>query len=150
MENNGCFGRDRVYPVLSAWFLCISSSGVAKLSHSIKPWSRLPKGTPHQKKPSKNVSNSRMRGNVTLEARVDKIKEDLCSLPELIHKHFKTWSNGAHDFQLKYMNTLALGTDVVLHAATGSGKSMWPPSRMSLPYRQQQSTVWGVDAHVRS
>jgi replicative superfamily II helicase len=49
--------------------------------------------------------------------------EELLNLPDLIKTHFKTWTDGARDFQLESMEAQVLGKDVLIHAATGSGKT---------------------------
>ena len=56
--------------------------------------------------------------------KTDKSKAaELLNLPELIETHFKTWTDGARDFQLESMEAQALGKDVLIHAATSSGKT---------------------------
>ncbi|KAJ6609629.1 P-loop containing nucleoside triphosphate hydrolase protein [Mycena sp. CBHHK59/15] len=51
------------------------------------------------------------------------IREELKLLPGLIKQHFKKWTNGAQAFQLQCMEAQILRKDVLLHAATGSGKT---------------------------
>lgn len=51
------------------------------------------------------------------------LEGELKQLPSLIKKSFRTWSQGARPFQLKAMSAQVLGVDVLLHAATGAGKT---------------------------
>lgn len=51
------------------------------------------------------------------------IDEELGTLPDLIKAKFKGWDDGPHDFQSDCMGAQAHGIDVLLHAATSSGKT---------------------------
>ncbi|KAF8218135.1 P-loop containing nucleoside triphosphate hydrolase protein, partial [Mycena galopus ATCC 62051] len=51
------------------------------------------------------------------------IEKELELLPELIQAKYSKWTNGAKPFQLECMRAQKLGTNVILHAATGSGKT---------------------------
>jgi superfamily II DNA helicase RecQ len=53
----------------------------------------------------------------------DAIQKELDLLPELIRANYTTWKDGARPFQLECMAAQVLQTDVLLHAATGSGKT---------------------------
>jgi len=44
-------------------------------------------------------------------------------LPDLIKQKFTTWQDGARPFQMECMRAQVLHQDVLLHAATGSGKT---------------------------
>jgi superfamily II DNA helicase RecQ len=44
-------------------------------------------------------------------------------LPELVKENFKNWKDGARPFQLTCMGAQILSQDVLLHAATGAGKT---------------------------
>ncbi|KAI0308862.1 P-loop containing nucleoside triphosphate hydrolase protein [Amylostereum chailletii] len=48
---------------------------------------------------------------------------ELKQLPDLVKKHFKTWFTGAKPFQIDSMKAQVMGKDVLIHAATGSGKT---------------------------
>ncbi|KAJ7191550.1 P-loop containing nucleoside triphosphate hydrolase protein [Mycena pura] len=54
---------------------------------------------------------------------LETIREELKLLPSLIKQHFKKWTNGAQPFQLQCMEAQKLRRDVLLLAATGSGKT---------------------------
>ncbi|KAF8148868.1 P-loop containing nucleoside triphosphate hydrolase protein [Crassisporium funariophilum] len=56
-------------------------------------------------------------------AKLAALQKKLESLPELIKAHFKKWTAGACDFQLSCMWAQVLKQDVLLQAATGSGKT---------------------------
>ena len=51
------------------------------------------------------------------------LEKELEQLPSLIKQKFKKWTNGARDFQLACMRAQVLKKDVLLQAATGSGKT---------------------------
>ncbi|KAJ7084890.1 P-loop containing nucleoside triphosphate hydrolase protein [Mycena belliarum] len=51
------------------------------------------------------------------------IREELKLLPELIKANYKKWRDGPKKFQLECMEAQKLGQDVLLHAATGAGKT---------------------------
>ena len=51
------------------------------------------------------------------------LEKELEQLPSLIKQKFKKWTNGAHDFQLAGMQAQILKKDILLQAATGSGKT---------------------------
>lgn len=81
----------------------------------------VPVGTGHKVKPKHRKTPARPT-TLSPEQR-DQINTEILSLPELIKKHYKNWSNGAKDFQLEAMKAQLLGRDVIIHAATGSGKT---------------------------
>jgi superfamily II DNA helicase RecQ len=51
------------------------------------------------------------------------LEKELEQLPSLIKQKFKKWTNGARDFQLACMRAQVLKKDILLQAATGSGKT---------------------------
>jgi ATP-dependent helicase YprA (DUF1998 family) len=51
------------------------------------------------------------------------IQKELELLPDLIRANYSKWKGGAKPFQLECMRAQKLGTNVILHAATGSGKT---------------------------
>ena len=51
------------------------------------------------------------------------IEKELEGLPDLIQTKYGAWKDGARDFQLACMRAQVLRQDVLLHAATGSGKT---------------------------
>ncbi|KAF8952569.1 P-loop containing nucleoside triphosphate hydrolase protein [Flammula alnicola] len=56
-------------------------------------------------------------------AKLAALEKELERLPNLIKTHFKKWSDGAREFQLSCMRAQVLKKDVLLHAATGAGKT---------------------------
>ncbi|PPQ76285.1 hypothetical protein CVT26_009680 [Gymnopilus dilepis] len=77
------------------------------------PPSQPPVGTRHKVKPPKKPWSTKLAA----------LEKELEELPSLIKKKFKKWTNGARDFQLKCMRAQVLKQDVLLQAATGSGKT---------------------------
>ncbi|KAJ7101668.1 P-loop containing nucleoside triphosphate hydrolase protein, partial [Mycena epipterygia] len=65
---------------------------------------------------------ARLTSKITPE-QLNNIQEELKLLPGLIKTHYMKWTNGAQDFQLECMGAQKLGREVLLHAATGSGKT---------------------------
>jgi superfamily II DNA helicase RecQ len=51
------------------------------------------------------------------------MQKELELLPDLIRANYSKWKDGAKPFQLECMRAQKLGTNVILHAATGSGKT---------------------------
>jgi superfamily II DNA helicase RecQ len=75
--------------------------------------SELPVSTHHRvKAPSKLFA-----------ARLAALEKELEELPSLIKQKYKKWTNGARDFQLACIRAQVLKKDVLLQAATGSGKT---------------------------
>jgi superfamily II helicase len=95
------------------------------------PRSPSPVGTRHKRKRPHNDAQpshltrkgSRSHHNTaTAEDLAARLKE-LETLPDLIKEKFTTWTNGAHSFQMECMKAQVLQKDLLLHAATGSGKT---------------------------
>lgn len=88
-------------------------------------------GTRHQRKRHRSNSKpfhhapaeSQSRPNVTHSDNLAARLKELETLPDLIKEKFTTWQNGAHPFQMECMRAQVLHQDVLLHAATGSGKT---------------------------
>ncbi|KAF8174075.1 P-loop containing nucleoside triphosphate hydrolase protein [Pholiota molesta] len=79
--------------------------------------SQPPRGTRHKLKTlRKSVKKS-------LAEKLAALEKELEQLPGLIKHKFKKWKNGARDFQLACMRAQVLRRDVLLQAATGSGKT---------------------------
>ncbi|KAJ7450571.1 hypothetical protein FB451DRAFT_1186679 [Mycena latifolia] len=81
-----------------------------------------PLGTQHKVKPKKDIPSGSKRTPTQLEA----IRKELKLLPDLIKKHYTKWGpKGATvtEFQLECMGGQALGQDILVHAATGAGKT---------------------------
>lgn len=57
------------------------------------------------------------------ELDADAVLRELDKLQDLIKTRFTKWENGARPFQLQCMRAQVLGQDVLLHAATGAGKT---------------------------
>jgi len=93
--------------------------------------SPAPVGTRHRprKEPSpaagdKEPSKSSRQSSAKLSAQQRvAIEKELEELPNLIKAKYGTWKDGARDFQLACMRAQVLQQDVLLHAATGSGKT---------------------------
>jgi replicative superfamily II helicase len=103
-----------------------------------QPSSVPPKGTKHKQKTCKVLLQSSAR--LTDEQR-EAIQKEVERLPELVKANFKTWTNGAQLFQLTCMGAQALGQDVVLHAATGAGKTGIAAGPHLLPSNQGKVTL---------
>jgi ATP-dependent helicase YprA (DUF1998 family) len=78
-----------------------------------KATSKPPLGTRHKVKSFK----------CSLASKLATLEKELERLPSLIKLKFKKWTNGARDFQLACMRAQVLKKDVLLQAATGSGKT---------------------------
>ncbi|KAJ6578931.1 P-loop containing nucleoside triphosphate hydrolase protein [Mycena sp. CBHHK59/15] len=78
-----------------------------------------PRGTRNKVKAKKTLPSSSKRTPAQLAA----IGEELKLLPDLVKKHYTKWTDGASAFQLECMEAQALGQDILLHAATGAGKT---------------------------
>jgi len=84
----------------------------------------VPVGCRHVKSgASSRASPSGLKTDKSKAAELAVRAAELLNLPELIETHFKTWTDGARDFQLESMEAQALGKDVLIHAATSSGKT---------------------------
>ena len=88
------------------------------------------------------MNASALKTPVALPAELTTWREEFCTLPELIKKHFKTWENGAQDFQLQGMEAQVLGKDIFLHAATGSGKTGIAAGPHLLPSNKGKVTLF--------
>ncbi|KAJ7125766.1 hypothetical protein C8R43DRAFT_898148, partial [Mycena crocata] len=75
----------------------------------------------HGKSPSTRPP-PRASAKITPE-QLEAIDKELETLPGLIRTHYTKWTAGARDFQLDCMKAQKRGTNVILHAATGSGKT---------------------------
>ncbi|KAJ7916403.1 P-loop containing nucleoside triphosphate hydrolase protein [Mycena leptocephala] len=78
-----------------------------------------PRGTQNRVKVKKPFPSASKRTPAQLAA----IREELKLLPELVKKHYTKWHDGASAFQLECMGAQALGQDILVHAATGAGKT---------------------------
>ncbi|KAJ6540929.1 P-loop containing nucleoside triphosphate hydrolase protein [Mycena vulgaris] len=74
----------------------------------------------HGKTPK--TRRARLTSKVTAE-QLDAIRQELKLLPNLIKLHYKKWTAGPQEFQLRCMEAQKLGKDVLLHASTGAGKT---------------------------
>jgi len=82
--------------------------------------SQPPSGTRHKHKPRQGVTTCPSKIS---DLQHDAIQKELDLLPELIKANYTTWKDGMWPFQLECMAAQVLQTDVLLHAATGSGKT---------------------------
>jgi hypothetical protein len=98
------------------------------LSRPPSPSSQPPVGTRHRHKRHRSNStpiraeHARKKTTTPAEDLVACLKE-LEMLPDLIKEKFTTWKDGVHPFQLECMRAQVLHQDLLLHAATGSGKT---------------------------
>lgn len=69
------------------------------------------------------------------------IRKELLSLPLLIQERFVLWRTGAKPFQLEAMEAQILGVDVLLHAATGAGKTGIAAGPHLLPSSKGKITI---------
>jgi superfamily II DNA helicase RecQ len=80
----------------------------------------LAKGTRHKQNPRQELPRSSAR---LTQQQWDDIQKEVDRLPDLVKTNFTSWKDGARPFQLTCMAAQALGQDVLLHAATGTGKT---------------------------
>ncbi|KAJ7170920.1 P-loop containing nucleoside triphosphate hydrolase protein [Mycena crocata] len=93
----------------------------------------------HGKTPSRQRT-ARPSAKIT-PAQLAAIEKELKTLPDLIRTHYTKWTTGASDFQLDCMNAQKLGIDVILHAATGSGKTGIAAGPHLLPSSKGKVTI---------
>lgn len=85
--------------------------------------SQAPKGARHvPRRTTRRKVLLQSSGKLTDEQH-EAIKKEIELLPDLIKVHYTNWKDGAKPFQLESMAAQVLGQDVLLHAATGSGKT---------------------------
>jgi superfamily II DNA helicase RecQ len=77
---------------------------------------------PKQAKPAPAAPSAPRWTRLTGEDRKS-IQKELELLPDLIRANYSKWKDGAKPFQLECMRAQKLGTNFLLHAATGSGKT---------------------------
>jgi superfamily II DNA or RNA helicase len=95
------------------------------------PKSPSPVGTRHKRKQPHNDTQpsrpprkgSRSYSNTTTAEDLATRLKEVETLPDLIKEKFTTWTNSAHSFQIECMKAQVLQKDLLLHAATGSGKT---------------------------
>lgn len=107
------------------------------------PRSQAPIGTCHVRRGvfSRGSLASFQTGTAVTEALATRLQE-LKHLPALIKARFKTWPDGARPFQLEGMEAQVLGKDVLLHAATGSGKTGIAAGPHLLPCNEGKVTLF--------
>ncbi|KAJ7934604.1 P-loop containing nucleoside triphosphate hydrolase protein [Mycena leptocephala] len=81
----------------------------------------IPKTRRHGKTPKVRRA-PRASAKITSE-QLEAINKELESLPGLIRTHYTKWTDGAKPFQLECMRAQKLGQNVLVHAATGAGKT---------------------------
>jgi hypothetical protein len=100
-------------------------------TRSPSPRNQPPLGTRHRHKRHRGNSEpfhhapaeSRSHPNATHSDDLTSHLKELETLPDLIKQKFTTWQDGARPFQMECMRAQVLHQDVLLHAATGSGKT---------------------------
>jgi superfamily II DNA helicase RecQ len=97
-------------------------------SHPPLPRSQPPAGTRHKRKHLHKGSEPfctkpNLHPTTTTAEDLAAHLKELEILPDLIKENFTTWEDGAHAFQTECMRAQVLRCDILLHAATGSGKT---------------------------
>ncbi|KAJ7082951.1 P-loop containing nucleoside triphosphate hydrolase protein, partial [Mycena belliarum] len=105
----------------------------------ISKGSMPPQGRTHGKAP-KVLRAPKASAKIT-PAQIETIKKELELLPSLIRTHYIKWKDGAKAFQLQCMEAQKLGQDVLLHAATGAGKTGIAAGPHLLPSSQGKVTL---------
>lgn len=98
----------------------------------------VPKGRAHKVKPKRLIPQR--PSALTAEQQVI-INNEIELLPELIKTNYVNWSNGAKSFQLDAMCAQLRGQDVMIHAATGSGKTGIAAAPHLLPSSKGKVTI---------
>lgn len=98
-----------------------------------------PVGTSHHLKPWKGGKSSSNLQNTAEQ--LEQIHKEIDLLPDLIRSTYKNWTDGANKFQLKGMRAQLEGTDVLIHAATGSGKTGIAAGPHLLPSSKGKTTI---------
>ncbi|KAJ7679244.1 P-loop containing nucleoside triphosphate hydrolase protein [Mycena polygramma] len=80
------------------------------------------KGTECHHGRTPKTRRARLKSTISPE-QLDAIRQELKLLPGLIKTHYTKWTDGAKAFQLECMGAQKLGKDILLHAATGAGKT---------------------------
>jgi superfamily II DNA helicase RecQ len=121
------------FPPLATTLTLISCFILCKMTLSQLPSrkSQSPVGTRHRRKRQRGTSESfhpeppkaKSRSYTTSAEDLAARLKELDMLPDLIKEKFTTWTEGARGFQMECMRAQALQQDVLLHAATGSGKT---------------------------
>lgn len=119
-------------------------------SHLPSRKSQSPIGTRHRRKRQRSTSEplhpepakAKSRSNATSAEDLAAHLKDLEMLPELIKEKFTTWEDGTRSFQLECMRAQVLQQDILLHAATGSGKTGIAASPHLLPSSKGKITVF--------
>lgn len=84
------------------------------------PATKPPTGTRHKQKTRKVLPASSTKLTASQRAAIEK---EIELLPDLVKANYSAWKDGAKPFQLKCMAAQIRGQDVLLHAATGAGKT---------------------------
>lgn len=106
---------------------CISPVGTA---HRLRP----PLTTP--KKPRPGTASQDTSDNL-----FNKIRQEINLLPELIKSSYTSWGHGAKEFQLQGICAQLEKTDVLIHAAMGSGKTGIAAAPHLLPSSKGKITI---------
>lgn len=114
--------RHRDPQPLSNFFPVCPCRSMDTSSH-VRPSPKTPAPVGHRHVKRKASTSADPKTDKSKAADLTARAEELLKLPDLIKTHFKTWTDGARDFQLKSMDAQILGKDVLIHAATGSGKT---------------------------
>lgn len=98
-----------------------------------------PVGTAHRLKPSRTKAKSTFLRKTA--EKLEEIRREIESLPDLIKSAYKSWTHGAKKFQLEGICAQVQGVDVLLHAATGSGKTGIAAAPHLLPSSKGKTTI---------
>ena len=110
----------------------LGSTQTASAQHS-------PIGTRHKLKPQR-VLPKRISQLSSIQR--EAIEREIDLLPSLIKTNYTSWKDGARPFQLSAIVAQVRGTDVLLQAATGSGKTGIAAAPHLLPSSEGKVTLF--------
>ncbi|KAF8804137.1 P-loop containing nucleoside triphosphate hydrolase protein [Phlegmacium glaucopus] len=99
----------------------------------------FPAGTRHKPKLQRVLPK---RTSQLSSAQREAIKKEVDDLPNLIKINYTGWKDGAKEFQLSAIAAQVCGTDVLLQAATGSGKTGIAAAPHLLPSSEGKVTLF--------
>lgn len=110
------------------------------LLSSLPPRKATPVGTAHKtlRKPQKPKLPTPSSAAVKSQ---EDINHEISLLPDLIKQKYTNWPGGAKDFQLAAIAAQVKGQDVLIHAATGSGKTGIAAAPHLLPSNKGKVTL---------
>ncbi|KIM45740.1 hypothetical protein M413DRAFT_430484 [Hebeloma cylindrosporum] len=116
-----------------------TNPGVSENTPTVPSGRLSPVGTRHKLKPQRVLPKRTSRlSNAQREA----IGKEIDLLPDLIKANYTSWKDGAKGFQLVAIAAQVRGTDVLLQAATGSGKTGIAAAPHLLPSSKGKVTLF--------